>query len=153
MSSNKKIQAFTLPEILVVLVISAIVVGLAFSVLDLVQNNLRAIKENYAATTEVQHFKQQLAIDFNRFHDISYSGPLEELRLKTPLDSIRYTFTGDVFVRNFDTIPVRVDRVEFFFLGNATSGGRVDALKIFLARPSEEFIFISRMNDAKAYFD
>lgn len=153
MRSNNKIPAFTLTEILVVLVISAIVVGLAFSVLDLVQKNMGAIKENYAATIEVRHVKQQLAMDFNRFGDISYDGRLGELLLRNPMDSIKYTLSDKLFLRNLDTIPVPVEGVQFFFLGNEISEGKIDAIKLLLERPSGGFIFISKKNDAKTYFD
>ena len=153
MNNKNKIPAFTLTEILVVLVISAIVVGLAFSVLDLVQNNLRAVKNNYAAATEVQHLKQQLKIDFNRYHDIRYDGRLQELSLKNPVDSVHYSFSNHIVIRNRDTIPVPINEVEFFFLGNSISEGKADAVKIILGKPSNDFLFVSKINDAKVYFD
>ena len=153
MSNKNKIPAFTLTEIFVVLVISTIVVGLAFSVLDLVQNNLRTIKNNYAAETEVQHLKQQLKIDFNRCHDIEYNGRLKQLSLKTPVDSIHYSFSYHLIIRNGDTIPVPINGVDFFFLGNSISEGKADAVKIILGKPSNGFLFVSKINDAKVYFD
>ena len=136
-----------------VLVISAIVVGMAFSVLDLVQKNMRAIKENYSAATDLQHIRQQMAIDFNRFHEIRYNKRLGELRLRNPNDSISYTFSDLFFLRSLDTIPVSVEKVQFFFLGNAVSEGKVDAVKLFLKKSDNQFIFISKKNDAKAFFD
>lgn len=153
MNEKNKIAAFTLTEILVVLVISAIVVGMAFSVLDLVQKNMRAIKENYAATTELQHIRQQITIDFNRFHEVHYDKRLGELRLRNPNDSINYTFSEQFFLRNRDSVPVSVEEVEFFFLGNAVSEGKVDAVKLFLNKSDNPFIFISKKNDAKTFFD
>ncbi|MCX2839444.1 prepilin-type N-terminal cleavage/methylation domain-containing protein [Salinimicrobium sp. MT39] len=153
MNKKNKISAFTLTEILVVLVISAIVVGMAFSVLDLVQKNMRAIKENYEATTEVQHLRQQISIDFNRFHEIRFDKRLGELRLKNPIDSISYTLSEKLFFRNQDTLPVPVKEIQFFFLGNAVSEGKVDAVKLFLNMSDNHFIFISKKNDAKTFFD
>ncbi|MBZ9731342.1 hypothetical protein LB467_16760 [Salegentibacter sp. JZCK2] len=153
MRNKNKIPAFTLNEILVVLVISAIVVGMAFSVLDLVQSNLRSIKNNYSTTTEVQHIKQQLTIDFNKYHDIRFNGRSEKLHLRNPRDSVSYTFPEHLFLRDLDTVPVSVQEVQFFFLGNIISEGKVDAVKILLGKPSGSFIFISKKNDAKTYFD
>lgn len=153
MNNKNKISAFTLTEILVVLVISAIVVGLAFSVLDLVQNNLRAIKNNYAAATEVQHLKQQLKIDFNRYHDIEYNERLQELSLKNAIDSVHYSFLDRIVIRNEDTIPVSISGVEFFFFGNTISEGKADAVKIILGKPSDDFLFVSKINDSKVFFD
>lgn len=152
MNNKNKIPAFTLHEILVVLVISAIVVGLAFSVLDLVQNNLRAIKNNYAAATEVQHLKQQLKIDFNRYHDIEYDERLQELSLKNAIDSVQYSFLDRIVIRNEDTIPVSISGVEFFFFGITISEGKADAVKIILGKPSNDFLFVSKINDSKVYF-
>lgn len=126
---------------------------MAFSVLDLVQKNLSAIQENYVITTEVQHLKQQMTIDFNRFHNISYDPGIGELRLRNPNDSISYTFSDNLVVRNFDTVSISVQRVQFLFLGNVTSEGKIDAIKVYFDEPLDKFIFISKKNDAKTYFD
>lgn len=152
MKRTGRIEAFTLTELLVVLVISAIVIGLAFSVLDLVQNNFRAIKENYANSTELQHLKQQMVIDFNRFHEVQYDPVLQEMRMKNEIDSVKYKHWDSFLIRNLDTLPVAVDQMAFFFLGNQISGGKVDAVKMILSKTSGNYIFIYKKNSAKTYF-
>lgn len=153
MKKPEKIEAFTLTELLVVLVISAIVVGLAFSVLDLVQKNFRIIRENYNHSTEVQHLKQQMVIDFNRYHDAEYNQILQELRMRNEVDSILYQFSYPYLIRNLDTLPVPVEKLTSFFLGNEISEGKIDAVKVLLGMPSGYFIFISKKNSAKTFFD
>lgn len=153
MKKSAKIEAFTLTEVLVVLVISAIVVGLAFSVLDLVQKNFRTIRGNYAHSAEVQHLKQQMVIDFNRYHNILYDQVPQEIRMRNEVDSIKYQFSYPFLIRNLDTIPVAVENLVFFFQGNEISGGKFDAVKVILGRPSGNFIFISKKNAAKTFFD
>ena len=53
MKYNKKIPAFTLSEVLIVLVITAIVIGIAFSVLTLVNKQYNAIRDSYTYKTAV----------------------------------------------------------------------------------------------------
>ena len=153
MKRSQKISAFTLTEILVVLVISTIVVGFAFTVLDLVQRNLSAIKSNYLTNIELQHLEQQLTLDFNRFHSIEYEEGLLELKLRTPLDSVIFSKAEGRLVRNLDTIPVPLKEVEMYYEGNRITTGKVDAIKIILDMPEGRFLFISKENSAKTFFE
>ncbi|MEM9650388.1 MAG: prepilin-type N-terminal cleavage/methylation domain-containing protein, partial [Bacteroidota bacterium] len=64
MKGVKKLRAFTLSEMLVVLLLTVIVVGLAFSVLNLVQRQMSGIESNYARNTAFDQLKQSLWVDF-----------------------------------------------------------------------------------------
>lgn len=153
MRKDDKIDAFTLTEILVVLVISAIVVGLAFSVLDLVQKNFRAIQTNYNYSTEVRNLQQQLTIDFNRFHNINFDPVLQEIHLKNSVDSVKYNFSENILVRITDTIPIPIKQLKLFFSGEEINDGKLDAVKILLDKSPDMFIFVSKHNSAKTHFE
>ena len=70
--SKTKTPSFTLLELLVVMIITAIVVGMAFSVLRLVQNQIHAIKSNFEKTSTLALFEQQLWQDFNDKNEIQF---------------------------------------------------------------------------------
>ena len=60
---NKKLNSFTLSEMLVVLVITAIVVGLAFSVLSLVRKQVYRLQNDTDKRVQYDLLKNKLFID------------------------------------------------------------------------------------------
>lgn len=147
MKKNQKISAFTLTEILVVIVISAIVAGLAFSVLDIVQKNFLAIRDNYDQVTEKNQLKEKLAIDFNRYQQIDLDRNLQRIRFKNPIDSAFYNYSRQTIITGQDT--TEISAIEFYFDGIKVADGKVDALKLYF-KP-ESFIFIYKKNDIATY--
>lgn len=152
MAIKKKIEAFTLAEILVVIVISTIVVGLALSVLNLVQQNFYSISQNYRNTTENQHLKQQLAIDFNRFHSIHLNKATHEIIFKNPIDSVLYVVRDEILIRQADTIGLRLKEIAFYNEGRKVNEGKIDAIKLNTGNLETAYIFVSKFNDAKNAF-
>ena len=69
---NKKVTAFTIAEMLVVLVISGIVISLTMLILSLVQKQLSIINTNNEKTTEIQLLERVLWQDFNR-HNLFFN--------------------------------------------------------------------------------
>ncbi|MEM7087113.1 MAG: prepilin-type N-terminal cleavage/methylation domain-containing protein [Bacteroidota bacterium] len=145
---SKKIAAFTLTEMLVVLTISAVVATLAFSILSLVDGNLRAIQRNYELHSELSLLQQQFTVDFNTFHDISFHHEQRELIGKTPLDSVVYLFSEKVILRNRDTIFKTEYNLNLYHQGQPVFGSTVDALKLDVVTEIEQSIFIFKLNDA-----
>lgn len=152
MAIKKKIEAFTLAEILVVIVISTIVVGLALSVLNLVQQNFYSISQNYRNTTENQHLKQQLAIDFNRFHSIHLNKATHEIIFKNPIDSVLYVVRDEIVIRQADTIGLGLKEVAFYYEGRKVYEGKIDAIKLYTGNLETAYLFVSKLNDAKNVF-
>lgn len=148
----KKIHAFTLTEMLIVLAISAIVAGLAFTIISLFTRNVHHIQENYSVSTKAHLFQEQLSLDYNRFHSISYRKDLSQLELKTPLDSITYHFTENAIIRNTDTILKSNYKTAFFSFGIATKQGNVDAIKLTL-EATKVPLFIFKQNDATSFLE
>lgn len=147
MKKNQKIAAFTLTEILVVIVISAIVAGLAFSVLDIVQRNFLAIRNNFNQDIEKNQLKEKLAIDFHRYQQIELDRNLQRIRFKNPVDSTFYSYSNKTLITGQDT--TKTSAIEFYFDGNKVADGKVDALKLYF-KP-ESFIFIYKKNDIARY--
>ncbi|WP_406755908.1 PulJ/GspJ family protein, partial [Tenacibaculum maritimum] len=67
MKFNKKIKAFTLSEMLVVLVISSILISLTFLILSMVQQQVEIIQGNLKRKQQVQFLERVLWKDFNEY--------------------------------------------------------------------------------------
>jgi prepilin-type N-terminal cleavage/methylation domain-containing protein len=146
---NKNIKAFTLSEMMVALLITAIVVGLAFSVLQLVQKHLFTIESNYKLQTKRQHLEQSLWIDFSRAQSIKL---IEGNRLlcENELNITQYEFQDDYVVKRKDTFEIGKFQSVFFFEEEKRSIGVVDAVKIEFVRDTlQPGIFVFKRNDAK----
>lgn len=147
-SKSTKIKAFTLTEMLVVLAISAIVATLAFSILSLVSGNLGAIQRNYELNTTQSLLQQQLTIDFNRYHQMSFHPSRQQLVGKTPLDSVVYSFSEKVVLRNDDTILNSEYKLQLYCQGRSVTKKAIDAIKLELTTESDQNIFVYKHNDA-----
>lgn len=150
--SHKKIPSFTLTEMLVVLAISAIVAGLSFSIITLFTKNLQLIQNNYYHSTELQLLEQQFIVDFNRFHTINYNSKTSILKLKSPIDSLFYSFDEGYILRDQDTIFSKAYTKEFYYLGETKQNGDMDALKLsFKDKSSERFLYFFKLNAANQF--
>ena len=85
-----KIKAFTLSEMLVVLLLTAIVVGIAFSILSLVQRQMGGIQNTLEDGSRFRQLKQQAAIDINTFQKFKFIKKDSALVFSHPMDSIVY---------------------------------------------------------------
>lgn len=151
MNNSKRIKAFTLTELLVVIIISAIVVGLALSVLDLLQENYSRIRENYTVSTEITHIQQQLSLDFNRYHEITLDDKLKRIHLKNPIDSVVYTYSNGLLVRQEDSTFLPIEIVNSYFNGTEVFRGQIDALELYVGEGNQTQLFIYKTNDAKTF--
>ena len=154
MKINKKMEAFTLSEMVVVLILTSVVVGLAFSVLSLVQKHMLVIQTNFNNKTELNKLEQSLWLDFNQFSNIEYDDYEEELRFKNDLDSTSYKIQETYIIRESDTFNIRFQNREFFFDGNKTAKGIIDAVKLETTKDFQnQPLFIFKENDAKNFMD
>ena len=154
MKSNNKIQAFTLSEIIVVLILTIIVVGLAFSVLGLVQKQMLAIQVNYNKSIELQKLETSLWIDFNRYSNIRYDAIEDQLILKHELDSISYSFSKDIIIKAQDTFSIPIETKTFYFDGVLSTTNKTDAITLRTTKAYQNReLFIFKKNDATTYMD
>ncbi len=152
--NKTKVSAFTLTEIMVVLVITAIVVGLAFSVINMVQNNIQLIASNYKHKSEIQQLHQSLQIDFNRFRESYWDNKTETIILENPIREERYQIKEDSIYTSIKAYPLKVRKKVLYFKGEEVTKGRIDAIKIYFEESLDiQFVFISKHNDLSIYFE
>ena len=152
MQTKHKIQAFTLSEMIVVIILTSIVVGMAFSVLSLVQKHMHGIQDNFNKNTELNKLEQSLWLDFNRYSNIQYSNRDEVLNFFTEMDSIVYQFTEDYIIKDIDTFNIHLKQKSFYFDGNTIQNGPVDAIKLEVLKDMQnQSLFIFKQNDATIY--
>ena len=149
---HAKVRSFTLSELLVVMIITVIVVGIAFSVLSLVQRQIKGIEKNFSRTTELSLIEQRLWQDFDLHNNISYHG--NKLILISDTDTVQYAFNENFTLRNNDTIPLKVSVKKSYYLGREVSSGNVDAISVSgdLEVPDHS-IFVSSQHDAAHFMN
>ncbi len=152
--SKNKIKSFTLPELLVVMIITAIIVGLAFSVLRLVQKQIYTIQTNFEKTNNLILFEQRLWQDFNELNTIQCNRKERSLLMESEIDTVRYAFKENYILRNKDTIKLKIILNKFLFEGKEVQKGNIDALMISgkLELPNYQ-IFISKKNDITLFMN
>jgi type II secretory pathway component PulJ len=137
---------------IIVLILTSIVVGLAFSVLGLVQKQMFAIQENYNRSLELNKLETILWLDFNRFSHIRHDALEDELILKNELDSIFYSFSKNYIIREQDTFSIPLEQKKLFFDGVLSKDSNVDGIKL---RTTKRFqsreLFVYKKNDATLF--
>jgi len=150
----KKVKAFTLSELLVVMLLTVIVVGLAFAVLNLVQKQMFLAQKNYQVNTELDRLKQVLWIDFRSHSQAFYNADLQLLSIANALHKIDYQFVEDYVVRQQDTFNINLATRKVFNMGEETVQGRVDALELLTSKTSGgKLVFVYRKNTAENYIN
>lgn len=145
---KNKIKSFTLPELLVVMIITAIVVGMAFSVLRLVQKQIHAIQLNFEKTSSLALFEQRLWQDFNELNTIQFNEKENSLLLESEMDTVVYSFQENYLLRNNDTIKLKLMTNKFLFKGKEVKEGNIDAVSISGKAELPDYeIFVSKKND------
>lgn len=145
---NKKLKSFTISELLVVLIISSIVVGIAFSVLDLTRKEIQKINQNKEFEIKINQAELKLTIDMNSFSKCKVSE--NYLFFQNEIDSIQYQiFDGNLIVRE-DTLISNVVEVDYFLNGEKINNGAFDALKLVVKTKKDinSTVFVYKINDA-----
>ncbi len=154
MNTKHKIQAFTLSEMIIVIIITSIVVGMAFSVLSLVQKHMSSIQNNFNQNSTLNRFEQSLWIDFNRYSKISYNSMNDELVCASEIDSVTYKFTKEYIIKDVDTFNLLFQNKSVFFNGDKKQNGRIDAIKLEASKTLQnQQLFIFKKNDAAQYMN
>ncbi|MDG5490650.1 hypothetical protein [Psychroserpens sp. SPM9] len=151
---KSKINAYTLNEMLIVIIISTIIIGMAFTVLTLIQRNMWAIQENLKTNTELSRLEQSLWIDIAKHGKVSFVERDDKLVFKSELDSVVYRFSKNFITKSVDTFHVQIDEKLFYFNGNKTSDFKVDAFRLELPKVyGDQHLFFFKRNDAIQFMD
>ena len=125
---KKKAKAFTLSEVVVTIVITMIVVGMAFSVLRMVQKEMNSAQKELSEKTSKERLELALWIDFNSLPSISYDKGKEKLTLRNQSDSIIYFFQQEYALRdNRDTFYLKIAKKHLYRSGDEVIDGKIDA--------------------------
>ena len=153
MKTNKKIQAFTLSELLVVLVISSIVVTLSFLALGNVQNQVRTVTKTFEKQQRIIQLERLLAMDFSK-STASFDKQNMVVVFTNSEEVTNYKFASKSIVRVKDTIDLAVEKIEFYLDGNKVTSGKVDAIEILFASTySQQRFFVYQRKDASFYIN
>ena len=154
MKQHNKVHAFTLSELSIVLLLSSVVVGLAFTVLGLVQKQMGAIQANFNQTLQVTTLETELWLNFNRYPNISYNSATQTMVLKNELDSVTYTFSESYMIKERDTLSVPIKRKQFYFDGIEVTSNSIDAMKLTTTNAFQQrTLFVYVKNDATVYMN
>ncbi|MBS9464167.1 prepilin-type N-terminal cleavage/methylation domain-containing protein [Flagellimonas sp. 389] len=149
----KKIKAFTLSEMLVVLLLTLIVVGLAFSVLGLVQGQMNDIQISYEERAQDNLLQQALWIDFNSYSNIYFSSQEGALVLANEIEKKEYRFRKEYVVNENDTIFTDFKINKAFFWGKEVNSGKVDALEFINEGEQIKTLFVYKRNAATDFMN
>ena len=131
----QRINAFTLLELVVVLVVSAVLFRLAYAALGLVQRQ-QAVYERHSATLgQVSSWQQALANDLRRASRVELMA--DELRCQLPIGPVVYAWRDSALIRQqgevLDTLEIPVRAGAYFWQGQPRSRGLVDEVSYLLA--------------------
>ena len=150
----KKVQAFTLNEMIVVLLITVIVVGMAFSVLDLVQKQMKNIEGIYDVKLEANNLRQSLWIDFNKYSSVFYDEEDERLHFSNELGTKQYEITEQGIITEKDTFDIQLQSKKFYFNNEISTTGQIDAIELETTKETGgQRIFIYKQNAAVTYMN
>ncbi len=152
--SFKKIKAFTLNEMLVVLLITSIIIGMGFAVLQLVQQQMHGIGGIYGKNTETNLLRQSLWIDFNQYDGIWFDKNNNELVFANQLKELKYQWHKDYVIKEKDTFFLETTKRQHFFNGGPKQSGEIDALDFSIAqKDGGHRIVVYKRNAATSYLN
>lgn len=151
MKNKDKIPAFTLSEVLIVLVITSIVVGIAFAVLHLVTKQFNTMSNRYDERIQTQKLKQQIAVDLDSGQSIILKDDEEKLQIINDDNlNANYEWAGDYLIRNKDTLSKTLKTIRFYYLGTEVTAGQVDGIELELKSFGRSLrLFTSKKVDSK----
>lgn len=153
MNANKKIHAFTLTELLVVLVISSIVITIAFLGLNHVQRQVRLINQTFEKQQKVIKLERLLNADLNT-HKARYDKLRRILFLENQKDTVVYHFLQNQIIRDKDSISLDSQNMFLYLDGEIVSTGNIDAIEFsFSDTYSQKGFFVYKRKDASHYMN
>ena len=150
----KKTKAFTLTELLVVMVLSSIVISLTFLILSMVQKQSTIIRRSINRKNTVTKLDRILWQDFNETNTIERVSS-NHILLYNERDTISYDFQDKYTLRNTDSFHIVIPEKVFFLDGDLQSlTGYVDAIKLTIEHQSlQKTIFVFSNKDASFYIN
>lgn len=136
-----KIRAFTLSEMLVVLIITSLVVGLSYSVLQLVQKQMRGMEAEYETKTEMNRLQQALWLDMNQCDRAFVQTNPNSIIVSTPKEQLIYFLLADKIIRQRDTFYLEPFDIQYYLDSQNVISGEIDAILLDLKPQSRNTRF------------
>jgi len=150
---TKKMKAFTISELLVVLVISSIVLSLTFVILGMTQKQIAQIQRGYQQQQEILLFKRVLLKDINT-HRAFFKAKEEQLILSNSFDTIRYAFAKNYLLRDLDTFKLKIKERQLYLNNTIVTSHWIDAIQLeFEQTYTSKKIFMYKIKDAAHYLN
>lgn len=144
---NTKLRAYTLSEILVVLVVASLVISMTVLVLELIQKQMYKVRFGFQETNEVLLFEKLLVNDFNQ-RQMIYDANENRLFGVGATDTLQYRFFSNFILRNADTLWIAIHEKRLYLDNNQVFNGRVDAMDIAL---EQNKVFVYKTKGASHY--
>jgi hypothetical protein len=142
---NKQLRSFTLAEMIVVMLLTAIVIGMAYEVFQVVSKSYRSFSEKSEKVNDVERLEHWLGRDFLRSEAISNG--TRELRMVIGGDTVSYRFTETAVIRQglrIDSIPFQTGGIQTAFRGIPSPAGDqmvpADELKFKIVLEKQEIL-------------
>ncbi len=153
MKLNKKLHAFTLSEMMVVLVLSTIVISIAMVVLNLIQKQIAVVRNQFEQNTHIQQLETALWRDLNS-GNVLFDDKRDELVIYSFKDTVKYHFNDNYTLRNNDTIRAEVLEYQMFSDGYKIKGNKVDAISLRINKSGQQRnLFVFKPNAADYYMN
>lgn len=133
-----------------VLVITVIVVGLAFSVLSLINGQLLGMQTALNEGMQNDKTEELLWIRFNKADRVYYLNNRLQFEGMTHIYQAQLSDSSMVIER--DTLQLELDSLRLYFKGQEVQGGEIDALELFCNNGLRQ-IFVNKVNAATSYMN
>lgn len=152
-SKLKKTNAFTLSELLVVLVISGIVVSISLFALENVQKQLKSLYAVFEIQQTMNRLERIMIRDLNSF-DARYHAEEKALVFRNSQETIVYQIKDTYILRNKDSIQLSPKKIRFYLDGKEVRSGVIDALEFsFVNTYTQTSFFGYKIKDAAHYIN
>jgi Tfp pilus assembly protein PilE len=132
MNRAKGIKSFTLIEMVLAMLFSAIIVGMAYSAITIFSRLYDKYNIKRSAHADLQLIKQAMARDFNRSGMIALTGNQITMKNRPGAIEINYAIEEGYLIRSeqFKADSIKMDKLVFrcFFEGRAVESGIFDHL-------------------------
>lgn len=138
---------------MVVLIITTVVVGMAFAVLNLVQRQMGSIETIYAIKTDVNQLRQSLWIDFSRYSYVYFDRKNNALRFSNEMGERTYEVLNESSISN-ENLEIEIESIAFYFDNHQVLYGEIDAISITTSKDTgHQEIFAFKENTPATYIN
>lgn len=137
---------------MVVLIITSVVVGMAFAVLNLVQRQMNGIQNIYEVKNDIVGMRQSLWMDFSKANTVYFDGKRQELYFNNGIEERKYSVSDSLLVGA--NVELAIETIEFYFDHRKVTQGEVDALSIKTTKDTGNAeIFVFKRNTPTTYMN